>query len=91
MKVDRRIAQTSLKEALETLTRHEDFSTEDAIKAPLLNIAEKLQYKNGQVLWPIRVALTNEPYSPGVFELILVIGKEKTLKKISDALHALSF
>jgi glutamyl-tRNA synthetase len=49
-------------------------------------VIEKLGVKNGQMLWPMRVALTNEQFSPGTFELIQLMGKELTLKRLQDAL-----
>ena len=36
-----------------------------------------MELKNGQVLWPIRVALSNKSESPGVFELSYALGFEK--------------
>ena len=49
----------------------------------------KLEMKNGQVLWPLRVALTGEAFSPGAFEMILILGKEESLKRIGATLEQL--
>jgi len=40
----------------------------------------------GEVLWPLRVALSGEENSPGPIEIIYVLGKEETLKRIETAL-----
>ena len=72
--------------ALEAL---DDYSTEESIKTVLTEVIQKLGLKNGQVLWPMRVALSNEEYSPGVFELMLVLGKDRSLKRLRSALNAL--
>ena len=40
----------------------------------------------GQMLWPLRVALTGKKASPGPFEVMEVLGKEKTLKRIEKAI-----
>lgn len=40
----------------------------------------------GDVLWPMRVALSGRKQSPGPFEIAEVLGKDKTLKRIENAL-----
>ena len=39
----------------------------------------------GSILWPLRVALTGKKASPGPFEIIEILGKEKTLERIFGA------
>lgn len=41
----------------------------------------------GAVLWPLRVALSGKDKSPGPFEIMEVIGKEETLKRIEKAIE----
>lgn len=48
-------------------------------------IAEK-EWGNGDTLWPLRVALSGQEKSPGPFELIVAYGKERSLKRIGDAI-----
>ncbi len=45
-------------------------------------LVETKGYKLGQILWPLRAALTGKPYSPGAFEVAEALGKEKTLQRI---------
>lgn len=40
----------------------------------------------GEVLWPLRVALSGRQNSPSPFELAWVLGKTKTLARLEDAL-----
>ena len=47
-------------------------------------------YGNGDVLWPTRVALSGQKNSPGPFDIAGVLGKEKTLVRIENAVNALS-
>lgn len=89
MKVDRNTAKNSLQKTFDALKNHESWESEEDLKTVLLELAEKLQVKNGQLLWPLRVALTNENFSPGVFELLMTYGKEKSLQRITDALMEL--
>jgi len=42
---------------------------------------------NGEVLWPMRVALTGEKNSPGPFEVAEVLGKDKSLMRIKEAIE----
>lgn len=86
MKVDKATVILALENALPALEAHSDFSSEETIKECLVKVIEKLGLKNGQVLWPLRVALSNEEYSPGVFELMRVLGKETSLKRLQSAL-----
>ncbi len=44
----------------------------------------------GYLLWPLRVALSGKKTSPGPFEIAEIFGKEKTLKRIDDAIKMLS-
>jgi len=44
----------------------------------------------GRLLWPLRVALTGKEASAGPFEIAAILGKEKTLKRISDAKFLIS-
>jgi len=45
--------------------------------------------KNGDVLWPIRAALSGQQSSPGAFEMIWFSGREKSLQKLKIAHAAL--
>ena len=87
MKVDQAMTVLALENSIPALEALEDYSTEEAIKECLVKVIEKLGVKNGQLLWPLRVALTNEQYSPGTFELIHLMGKDLTLKRLRSALE----
>lgn len=40
-------------------------------------------FKKGQILWPLRAALTGREYSPGAYEVAALLGREETLKRLS--------
>jgi len=90
MKVDKAMAVMAIEQALPALEALTDYQNDEAIKESLTAVIAKMGVKNGQMLWPMRVALTNEEYSPGVFELIRVMGKELTLKRLRGALDKLT-
>jgi len=43
----------------------------------------------GDVLWPMRVALSGQKNSPGPYEIAEVLGKEKTLERVGEAVEKL--
>lgn len=56
---------------------------EDVVHDLLLDLATTLGVKNGQVLWPVRVALSGKQFSPGgAIELATLFGKAETLRRI---------
>jgi len=44
----------------------------------------------GELLWPLRVALSAKEASPGPFEIMDVLGKEETLKRLDIAIQKLN-
>ena len=48
----------------------------------LRNLMEEKGIKTGELLWPLRVALTGLKGSPGPFEVAEVLGKKKVLERI---------
>jgi glutamyl-tRNA synthetase len=53
-------------------------------------VLDSLSEDRGYTYWPLRVALTGLEASPPPIDIMLVIGKEKTLKLIEKALEKLS-
>ncbi|MDG4719572.1 MULTISPECIES: glutamate--tRNA ligase [Thalassospira] len=59
-----------------------DSWTEESVDASVRATAEKLDLKLGKVAQPLRAVLTGSNSSPGIFEVMIVLGKEQTLKRI---------
>jgi len=79
-----------LQKALDILVETEPW-TEEVIHARLVALAEELGIKNGQVLWPVRTALSGKPASPcGATELAELLGKEESLRRIKAGLELLA-
>lgn len=86
MKSDENIAREVLPDALEKLSALETFENA-AIYAALCDLAAARGMKNGQVLWCVRVALTGRENTPGgASEMAEILGKERSLERISKAL-----
>ena len=89
MKTTKEIALSSLKAALPVL---ENLSvwTETAIHDALMELVQTLEIKNGQLLWPVRTALSGEPTSPGgAMELADILGKQESLNRIKIGISKL--
>jgi len=90
MKTDPEKSLTLLKEVLPLLTAAGDFSN-DALFAALQGFAAEKGYKTGFVMWPIRTALSGKAATPGgATELLSILGKEESLKRINAAIEKLS-
>lgn len=57
----------------------------DNIEGAFTKLLEKTGLKLGKVAQPVRVALTGTTVSPGIYEIIHVIGKERVAKRIQGA------
>lgn len=60
-----------------------DFSSPDSIKAALWSYAEEVG--KGELLWPLRIALSGLKQSPDPFTIAYIIGLEETLLRIKNA------
>ncbi|WP_108809888.1 glutamate--tRNA ligase [Sphingorhabdus sp. Alg231-15] len=66
-----------------TLTDLDDWtieSTEDRVKA----IAEAAELGLGKLAQPMRAALTGSTSSPGIFDVLILLGKEESLGRLAD-------
>ncbi|MCC6346122.1 MAG: glutamate--tRNA ligase [Nitrospirales bacterium] len=76
--------RTILAELRDRLAELDDFSAGE-IEKVFVSLAEKHAIKLGAVAQPARVAMTGGTASPGMFELLEIVGKEKTLKRLARA------
>lgn len=90
MKTDETVAKHSLELAGRVLSAENSW-TNESLFAALKDLAEKEGLKNGQVLYPVRIALSGKETTPGgATELAVVLGKEETLNRIKQALAKLA-
>ena len=73
-----------LSQLSERLKAAEPFTHEEVEKVFNAIVVEK-GLKLGKLAQPVRVALTGGTVSPGIFEVIEIMGKEKTIKRIDIA------
>jgi glutamyl-tRNA synthetase len=79
--------RATLAQAREVLAGVEDF-TETDVGAALEGFVTRLAVKPREVYQPLRVALTGTTISPGIFESLVLIGREEALRRID---HILGF
>ena len=62
-----------------------------AMEEALRTLAERLGFaeKAGKIFQPLRVALTGSSASPGIFEVLVLLGRAKSLARLDAALLAL--
>lgn len=77
-----------LKELKEGIAAMDDFS-ETKIEELFRAIAGKHEVKLGKLAQPVRVALTGGTQSPGIFEVLDVVGKEKAIRRLEKAIEVM--
>ncbi|MBN1258910.1 glutamate--tRNA ligase [Candidatus Peregrinibacteria bacterium] len=81
---------TAAKKKAESLEwKKGDSAKAKAISDAMISLVAELGLKNGQVLWPIRAALSGAEKSPNFATLAVYLGKEETLKRLDVALNKL--
>ncbi len=89
MKTDKSTVKPALQAVRENLSKLQDFSEEN-IHSVLLKTVEETGLKNGQVLYPVRIAVTGVANTPGgATEMIYILKKEETLKRLDAAIKRL--
>lgn len=78
-----------LKEARQTLEGIKEYSLEP-LKQALMELVEKLGIKNGQLFWPLRIAISGTEVTPGgPVEIACLLGREETLRRLNSSIEKL--
>jgi glutamyl-tRNA synthetase len=59
---------------------------EKELETAFVHVMDKFQIKLGKIAQPVRIALTGTTVSPGIFEIMAVLGKEKVLARLTKAI-----
>lgn len=90
MKTDIEVAKAVLPAIKEVLSNQTEWNN-DALFAALKSLAEAKGLKNGQVLYPARIALSGKETTPGgATELAVVLGRDESLRRIDKAINKLA-
>lgn len=76
----------SLKEFADMVEAESDFSKE-TLEHMLHDLIQRQGVKMGKVAQPLRVALTGRTVSPGIYEVMALLGKDRTIQRIRDAVE----
>jgi len=74
---------TNLTAKLESLESFSQSGLEDVFKA----VMDETGLKLGKIAQPVRVALTGRTASPGIFEIIAILGKDRVLPRLKKAIR----
>ena len=70
--------------------KSKDYDDDEGLMNMMMDIAKSHELKNGRIMWPIRVALSNKAFTPGgAVEIAHILGKEETLRRIRVAIEDL--
>ena len=72
-----------LADKLEALENYTQSGLEDVFKA----VMDETELKLGKIAQPVRVALTGRTASPGIFEIIAILGKERVVPRLHKAIQ----
>ena len=90
MKTNPEISLEVLTDILPVLEATDDFSVTNLHDVIMKYIADK-GIKNGTGLWPIRTAVSGKQMTPGgAFEIMEILGKEESLRRIRKGIEKLS-
>lgn len=88
--------KTTLEIALKSLSLCKDLLSQmdqwqqDVIHDGLMNLAKEKGMKNGQLLFPLRLALTGKKFTPGgAIEIAHILGKEEAIRRIEVGIKKL--
>ncbi len=79
-------AKGPIEKVLRGLTEIQDFNVA-TIEQVFAKVLSEEGVSLGSLAQPVRVALTGSTVSPGIYEVIAVLGKERTLKRLHQALE----
>ncbi len=82
-------AAALLEAAAQALAEVEAFDPA-SIEAALAPLLDRFECKPGRLYQPIRVAITGTSVSPGIFESLSVLGRERAIERIRGALERFS-
>jgi glutamyl-tRNA synthetase len=78
-----------LKALADELEAHEGEVSETSVQAVFESVLGRFNLKLGQLAQPVRVALTGGTVSPGIYEVVAVLGKRRTVERLRAAIRGI--
>ena len=89
MKTNPEVALTALKAMKPVLEGIADWR-EPVLHDTLMAAIQQSGMKNGQVLWPLRIAISGKASTPGgAIEIAYLLGKDETLRRLDQSIQKL--
>jgi len=89
MKSDLETSLMALSETIDLLEKLDTWEDKE-IHDSLFSFIQKIGVKNGQILWPVRIALSGKLSTPGgAIELLALFGKAESVKRLRKGLEKL--
>ena len=89
-KAAKKFLKGNVLEPLKALKTHLDEmgdNSEENLEGLFTTLLEEFEIKLGKIAQPVRVALTGTSVSPGIFEVIAVLGKERVIPRLGKAIE----
>lgn len=80
------VAKSVITNVLTYVQEQESLDDPDTIKQDLIVLIKEMELKNGTFLWPLRITLSNREKSASPFEIMAVLGKEETIRRLERVL-----
>ncbi|TQI65517.1 glutamate--tRNA ligase [Clostridium sp. KNHs216] len=78
-----------LQESIAELEKTDDWSV-DGLHDLLIALAQRLEVKNGTLLWPVRIAAAGMTVTPGgAMEILAILGKRESIRRLHIGLEKL--
>ncbi|AEA33536.1 glutamate--tRNA ligase [Hippea maritima] len=65
-----------------------DFSSEETLEAVFESVLERFDIKMVKLAQPVRIALTGRGIGPGIYEMLMILGKNETINRLEKFLNA---
>lgn len=91
-KARKTLAKPNVKEILTTVEKELALTTDFSVtglEQAIRQLCETNKYKTGEVFHPIRVAVSGRTTGPGLFDLLAVLGRERVINRIRQAVQSL--
>lgn len=85
-KIFKQAAIEPLRLLIEKLSAVDEF-TEKNLESVFLAVMEETGLKLGKIAQPVRLALTGKTFSPGIFEIIEIIGRQRVVSRLEKAVQ----
>ena len=57
------------------------------LETDIRSLAEEMGIKAGTLIHPLRLALTGRTSSPGIFDVLQILGKERVVRRLDNAIR----